>query len=98
MTGSVVVTLGSVVVTFGSVVLTGSVVVTLGSVVVTFGSVVLTGSVVGIGGSAVVIVSCGTADLPGIAVPAPKPTRSRIARAAARLTVGNCPNSSDLNP
>ena len=98
VTGSVVVTFGSVVVTFGSDVVTGRVVVTFGSVVltgrvvvsgsvaVTVGSVVLTGSVVVMGGSAVVIVSCGTADRPGIAVAATKPRKSRVARQAARLT------------
>jgi hypothetical protein len=98
VTGSAVVTFGSVVVTFGSDVVTGRVVVTFGSVVltgrvvvsgsvaVTVGSVVLTGSVVVMGGSAVVIVSCGTADRPGIAVAATKPRKSRVARQAARLT------------
>lgn len=97
VTGSVVVTFGSVVVSFGSDVVTGSVVdtgsvvvtgrvVDSGSVAVTVGSVVLTGSVVVMGGSAVVIVSCGTADRPGIAVAATKPRKSRVARQAARLT------------
>jgi hypothetical protein len=62
------------------------VVVTFGSVVVTGSVVVIGGSAVVIGGSAVVIVSCGTADRPGIAVPATKPIKRRAARAAARLT------------
>jgi hypothetical protein len=55
-------------------------------VVIGGSAVVIGGSAVVIGGRAVVIVSCGTADRPGIAVPAMKPTRSRVARQAARLT------------
>jgi len=43
--------------------------------------------VVEIGGSAVVIVSCGTAERPGIAVLAAKPSRRTTTRAAARLMV-----------
>ena len=83
--GTPVVT-GSVVVTFGIVVVTLGMVVVTGSVVVTFGSVTVTGSVVEIGGCAVVIVTCGTAERPGMAVLARKPRRRTTTSAAARLT------------
>jgi hypothetical protein len=79
------VTLGMVVVT-GNVVVTFGIVVVIGSVVVGFGSADVTGSVVEIGGSAVVIVTCGTAERPGMAMLVRKPSRSTTASAAARLT------------
>jgi hypothetical protein len=102
--GRVVVTCGRVVVTFGTAVVTGRVVVTLGmvvvtgSVVVTLGSVVDTGSVVEIGGSVVVIVTCGTAERPGMAVLVRRPRRRTTASAAARFTSYDIPDPRLRNP
>jgi hypothetical protein len=91
--GMVVVTCGRVVVTFGTVVVTFGTVVVTGSVVVTLGSVVDTGNVVEIGGSVVVIVICGTAERPGMAVLARKPRRRTTASAAARFTSYDIPRA-----
>jgi hypothetical protein len=96
--GMVVVTFGTVVVTFGTVVVTFGTVVVTGSVVVTLGSVVDTGNVVEIGGSVVVIVICGTAERPGMAMLARRPRRRTTASAAARLTSYGIPRAAASQP